>query len=164
MITRHSERLRVRHAPADVFELVSDVERYPEFIPYITSLRVLSREIDGEAEIFVAEAVARYKIARERFVTRVRADKSELSVSVDLVDGPFHHLHNVWQLEELPDGSTRIDFELDFQFSNMMLDMLIRANKKRAVHMLIERFGAEAGRRYRPVGEPGYPGLTTLNA
>ena len=59
MITRHSERLRVRHAPADVFELVSDVERYPEFIPYITSLRVLSREIDGEAEIFVAEAVAR---------------------------------------------------------------------------------------------------------
>lgn len=152
MITRHSERLLVRHAPADVFTLVSDVERYPDFIPHLTSLRILSRETSGPESVFVAEAVARYKFARERFVTRVRADAAALRVSVELVEGPFHVLRNVWQLSELSDGSTAIDFELEFQFSNMVLDMLIRANRQRAVRMMIEYFTKEADRRYPLTG------------
>lgn len=155
MITRHSERLRVRHAPSDVFELVSDVERYPEFIPYLTTLRVLSQEKRGESRVFVAEAVARYKIARERFVTRVVADPTALRVSVNLVEGPFHVLRNVWQMSEREDGSTAIDFELEFQFNNMVLDMLVRANKQRAVQMMIGLFVSEADRRYPVVGNAG---------
>lgn len=155
MITRHSERLRVRHAPSDVFELVSDVERYPEFIPYLTTLRILSQESLGESRVFVAEAVARYKIARERFVTRVVADPTALRVSVNLVEGPFHVLRNVWQMSEREDGSTAIDFELEFQFNNMVLDMLVRANKQRAVKMMIGLFVAEADRRYAVVGDAG---------
>lgn len=155
MITRHSERLRVRHAPSDVFELVSDVERYPEFIPYLTTLRILSQETLGESRVFVAEAVARYKIARERFVTRVVADPTALRVSVNLVEGPFHVLRNVWQMSEREDGSTAIDFELEFQFNNMVLDMLVRANKQRAVQMMIGLFVAEADRRYALVGDAG---------
>lgn len=155
MITRHSERLRVRHAPSDVFELVSNVERYPEFIPYLTTLRILSQETLGESRVFVAEAVARYKIARERFVTRVVADPTALRVSVNLVEGPFHVLRNVWQMSEREDGSTAIDFELEFQFNNMVLDMLVRANKQRAVQMMIGLFVAEADRRYAMVGDAG---------
>lgn len=155
MITRHSERLRVRHAPSDVFELVSDVERYPEFIPYLTTLRILSQESLGESRVFVAEAVARYKIARERFVTRVVADPTALRVSVNLVEGPFHVLRNVWQMSEREDGSTAIDFELEFQFNNMVLDMLVRANKQRAVKIMIGLFVAEADRRYAMVGDAG---------
>lgn len=152
MITRHSERLHVRQAPVDVFTLVSDVERYPDFIPYLTTLRILSRETTGSESIFVAEAVARYKFARERFVTRVRADAAALRVAVNLVEGPFHVLRNIWQLSELSDGSTAIDFELDFQFSNMMLDMLIRTNKQRAVRKMISYFVKEADRRYPVTG------------
>jgi coenzyme Q-binding protein COQ10 len=155
MITRHSERLRVRHAPSDVFELVSNVERYPEFIPYLTTLRILSQETLGESRVFVAEAVARYKIARERFVTRVVADPTALRVSVNLVEGPFHVLRNVWQMSEREDGSTAIDFELEFQFNNMVLDMLVRANKQRAVQMMIGLFVSEADRRYPVVGNAG---------
>jgi coenzyme Q-binding protein COQ10 len=155
MITRHSERLRVRHAPSDVFELVSDVERYPEFIPYLTTLRILSQETRGESRVFVAEAVARYRIARERFVTRVVADPTALRVSVNLVEGPFHVLRNVWQMSEREDGSTAIDFELEFQFNNMVLDMLVRANKQRAVQMMIGLFVSEADRRYPVVGNAG---------
>jgi coenzyme Q-binding protein COQ10 len=155
MITRHSERLRVHHAPSDVFELVSDVERYPEFIPYLTTLRVLSRETTGTSSTFIAEAVARYKFARERFVTRVVADPATLRVSVNLVEGPFHVLRNVWQMSEREDGSTAIDFELEFQFNNMVLDMLVRANKQRAVQMMIGLFVSEADRRYPVVGNAG---------
>ena len=155
MITRHSERLRVRHAPSDVFELVSDVERYPEFSPYLTTLRILSQETRGESRVFVAEAVARYRIARERFVTRVVADPTALRVSVNLVEGPFHVLRNVWQMSEREDGSTAIDFELEFQFNNMVLDMLVRANKQRAVQMMIGLFVSEADRRYPVVGNAG---------
>ncbi|QNL18708.1 type II toxin-antitoxin system RatA family toxin [Hyphobacterium sp. CCMP332] len=155
MITRHSERLRVRHAPSDVFELVSDVERYPEFIPYLTTLRILAQETRGESRVFVAEAVARYRIARERFVTRVVADPTALRVSVNLVEGPFHVLRNVWQMSEREDGSTAIDFELEFQFNNMVLDMLVRANKQRAVQMMIGLFVSEADRRYPVVGNAG---------
>ena len=153
MITRHSERLRVRHAPSDVFELVSDVERYPEFIPYLTTLRLLSRESAGTTSIFTAEAIARYKFARERFVTKVTADSAALRVSVDLVEGPFHVLRNVWQMSAHEDGSTAIDFELEFQFNNMVLDMLIRANRQRAVQMMIGFFVSEAERRYGIVGK-----------
>ncbi|WP_109260320.1 type II toxin-antitoxin system RatA family toxin [Hyphobacterium indicum] len=157
MISRHSERLRVRHAPADIFALVSDVERYPDFIPYLTSLRILSRESSGSQLVFVAEAVARYKFARERFVTRVTADAAALRVSVNLVEGPFHILRNVWQMSELSDGSTAIDFELEFQFNNMVLDMLIRANKQRAVHKMIGHFVQEADRRYPVTGRASGP-------
>lgn len=156
MIARHSERLRVRHAPADVFALVSDVERYPDFIPYLTTLRILSRETAGPRRVFVAEAVARYKFARERFVTRVTADAAALRVSVNLVEGPFHVLRNVWQMSELGDGSTAIDFELEFQFNNMVLDMLIRANKERAVRKMIEYFVQEADKRYHVTGTAEY--------
>lgn len=152
MITRHSERLHVRHAPADIFALVSDVERYPDFIPHLTTLRILSRETSGPESVSVAEAVVRYKFARERFVSRIRADANALRVSVSLVEGPFHVLRNVWQMSELGDGSTAIDFELEFQFSNMVLDMLIRANKQRAVRMMIECFRSEADRRYPLTG------------
>jgi len=164
MITKHSERLRVRHAPSNVFELVSDVERYPEFIPQLTTLRVLNRDIEASNRIFIAEAVARYKFARERFVTRVKADDTALRVSVELVEGPFHVLRNVWQMSELEDGSTAIDFELDFQFNNMVLDMLIRANKQRAVRMMIDYFAAEAARRYPKIGAADMPGLRTVDA
>jgi len=163
MITRHSERLRVRHAPGNVFELVSDVERYPEFIPHLTTLRILSRAKEGASNIFVAEAVARYKFARERFVTKVTADEAALRVSVELVEGPFHVLRNVWLMSKLEDGSTAIDFELDFQFNNMVLDMLIRANKQRAVRMMIDFYVAEAARRYPEIGEAKLAGSKTFD-
>ncbi|WP_421791573.1 type II toxin-antitoxin system RatA family toxin [Hyphobacterium sp.] len=163
MITTHSETLRVRHAPADVFELVAGVEQYPDFIPYLTSLRVLERVGEGDPGIFTAEAIVRYKVAKERFVTRVDANRDAQSIRVDLVEGPFKVLENDWRLTALDDGSTRIDFQLRFQFSNMVLGMLLRANKERAVRVLVNRFAAEAGRRYEKTGEWDFGDLRTIH-
>ncbi|GJL97450.1 MAG: ubiquinone-binding protein [Hyphobacterium sp.] len=162
MITQHSDRLRARHSPAQIFELVSDVERYPEFIPYLATLRILYHEQSGAMRTFVAEAIARYKFVREKFVSRVTTNADDFSVSVELVEGPFHVLKNTWQLSPLSDGTTRINFDLAFQFNNVVLDVLFRANKQRAVNELIDRFGKEAARRYPLVGENEWPDLRTL--
>lgn len=164
MISEHAETLRVRHAPDDIFELVSDVERYPEFIPYLTSLRVQDRKREGTEDVFKAEALARYKFAKERFVTEVKADRITQRVRVDLIEGPFNVLKNCWKLSALPDGSTRIDFELAFEFSNMMLGVLMRASKDHAVRILINRFVAEAKRRYTLIGDEELDELRTVNA
>lgn len=162
MITQHSDTLRARHTPAQIFDLVSNVERYPEFIPYLATLRILNREQSGATQIFVAEAVARYKFVREKFVSRVTTNADDLSVAVELVDGPFHVLRNNWKLLPLSDGTTQVVFDLSFQFNNVVLDILFRANKQRAVNELIDRFGQEAARRYPLFGECHWPDLRTL--
>lgn len=164
MATKVAETIRVRHAPADVFELVSDVERYPEFIPYLTNLRVLERAgADDGGDVFTAEALVRYKVAKERFVTRVTAHPGTYTVHVGLVEGPFKVLENHWQIIPLDDGSTRIDFSVTFEFANMVLGMLMRANKDRAVNVLVNRFVAEAGRRYEKTGEWDFGDLRTIH-
>ncbi|MEE2524940.1 type II toxin-antitoxin system RatA family toxin [Hyphobacterium sp. HN65] len=165
MTTDVVETIRVRHAPADVFELVSDVERYPDFIPYLTMLRVLERvPVEDGGEIFTAEALVRFKMAKERFVTRVAAHPENFTVHVGLIDGPFRKLENHWHITPLPDGSSQVDFSVSFEFANMFLGMLMRANKERAVAFLIDRFVAEAARRYPTVGNSEFGGLRTIHA
>lgn len=163
MPTTVTETLRARHAATDIFELVSDVERYPDFIPYLTNLRIVERHGDtAKGGQFTAEALVRFKIAREQFITRVDADAEAMEISVNLVDGPFRTLENCWRLTALPDGSTRIDFSLTFEFANIVLGMLLNANKDRAVRSLIEHFVAEADRRYPTIGAREYGDLRTI--
>jgi coenzyme Q-binding protein COQ10 len=162
MSTTVTETLRVRHAPADIFTLISDVERYPDFIPYLTNLRIIQRQPEKPDQLFTAEALVRFKFARERFVTRVDADPAAQQISVNLVEGPFRTLENCWRLTPLDDGSTRIDFSVTFEFANMVLGMLLNANKDRAVRSLINHFVEEADRRYPTVGAPEFGDLRTV--
>lgn len=156
MSSRFTEQLRVRHRLEDVYELVSDVRRYPKFIKYLTALRVKSEERSGDMTRLVAEAVARYRFVTERFTTAVMLDPAAMTVAVDLIEGPFNTLQNAWSFESLADGSTLIGFEIEFEFSNPLLQMLLAANKERAVHFLIDAFCDEADRRYETVGDADY--------
>ncbi|MAL08961.1 MAG: ubiquinone-binding protein [Maricaulis sp.] len=153
-----TERMRVRHRPEDVFELVSDVRRYPKFIKYLSALRVKDEENFGDVTRLVAEAVARYRFVSEKFTTAVTSDPTARTVEVDLIEGPFNTLRNGWRFEELDDGSTLLSFEIEFEFSNPLLQMLLSANKEKAVHFLIDAFCAEADRRYETVGAAEYDG------
>ncbi|MEE2566582.1 type II toxin-antitoxin system RatA family toxin [Hyphobacterium marinum] len=152
MSSRVRERLRIRHSPEDVYALVGDVEAYPKFINLITALRVKSREETERGSSLVAEAKARYKFVSERFVTRVTLDDIDHRINVELVKGPFRSLANSWQISALPDGSTLVDFVIDFEFSNPMLNMLLSANKERAVGFIIQAFKARADQLYPKVG------------
>ncbi|MEN0652236.1 MULTISPECIES: type II toxin-antitoxin system RatA family toxin [Hyphobacterium] len=148
--------MRIRHRPEDVFELVSDVRRYPQFIKYLSALRVRKERSEGSVTFLETEAVARYRFVTERFVTAVTLDRDALGVEVKLIEGPFNTLENAWVFHRLGDGSTLVDFMIDFEFSNPLLQTLLAANKERAVHFIINAFRAEAGRRYQTVGSESY--------
>ncbi len=90
----------------------------------------------------------------ERFTTRVQADPDRRIVQASLVRGPFRRLENLWTFTPLASGETRIDFEIDYAFSNPLLAMLARANFGLAVSRIMDAFTEEAARRYPPTG-PG---------
>ncbi len=101
---------RVRHRSDQMFDLVADVERYPEFVPLCKELRVRSRRPDAQGrETLVAEMSVGYKMIRETFTSRVLLDKPRLRVVVEYIDGPFSHLENIWTFrdEPGPQGSRR---------------------------------------------------------
>ncbi len=154
MTAEHRERLRLRHRPEDLFELVGDVRRYPDFIGPITAMRVYNERQDEAVERLRAEARIRFRVVRERFVTDVALDPANRRIDVDFVDGPFDVLGNRWRFHALSDGSTLVDFYIRYKFSNRILQMLLDSNRQRAVRYLVNAFAQEADRRYETVGEP----------
>jgi coenzyme Q-binding protein COQ10 len=118
---------RVRHNAVQMFELVADVERYPEFVPLCKSLKVRSRKLDSDGrETLVASMSVGYKLIRETFTSRVALDKPNLKVRVEYVDGPFSRLENIWTFKDEPeaDGS-RVGFFIDYEFRSRTLGMLM---------------------------------------
>ena len=118
---------RVRHNAVQMFDLVADVERYPEFVPLCKALRVRSRrtEADGR-ETLVADMTVGYKLIRETFTSRVTLDKPNLKLRVEYIDGPFSRLENVWTFKDEPEGDeSRVTFFIDYEFRNRTLGALM---------------------------------------
>lgn len=153
MTVETRERLRLFHAPDDLFELVMDVRSYPGFIEQITAMRVLNESRDGPLTELTAEARVRYKFVTERFTSRVIADASRRTIDVSFVAGPFRVLENTWRFYALSDGSTLVEFCIRAAFRNPILQMLLETNRDRAGRMLVQKFSAEAHRRYKVTGD-----------
>jgi len=122
----HDER-RVRHRAEQMFDLVADVERYPEFVPLCKALRVRSRRADGDGrETLVAGMTVGYKLIRETFTSRVALDKPGLKVRVEYIDGPFSHLENNCTFRDEPEGDgSRVGFFIDYEFKSRTLGALM---------------------------------------
>ncbi len=146
-MSTHRETLVLPYRPEDLFDLASDVARYPEFLPWIKALKVSDRR-EGEGRVQCrAEATVGFKGFSETFVTDVDARRAERSIDVSLVRGPFRKLRNTWQIAPAGDGA-RVDFAIEFEFRNFVLQALADANKAYAVRRVIDAFVKEAGRRY----------------
>ena len=143
-----AKSLRIPHAPDQVFELVSDIGRYPEFIKWIRSMRVTNQVRTGSVLQSRGEASVGFKGFSERFTTDVEADADRRTIAVKLVRGPFRRLKNHWQLRQGEDGGTVVDFYIDYEFRNPVLSLLARANTDLAVNRIMQAFLAEADRRY----------------
>jgi coenzyme Q-binding protein COQ10 len=147
---RHRLTRILPYQPRQLFELVGDVERYPEFVPWISRLRTWNRRADGEGVTLVdAEAEVGFSIVRERFTTRVTADATALTISVDLISGPFRRLANRWRFREHAQGA-ELWFEIDFEFKSRLLERLLAANFERAVNRLVRCFEDRAKALYGP--------------
>jgi coenzyme Q-binding protein COQ10 len=147
---RHQLTRVLPYAPRQLFDLVGDVERYPEFVPWVTKLRAWNRRPAGEGiTLLDAEAEVGFSIIHERFATKVRLDEPGLVIDVDLISGPFRRLKNEWRFAENPKGA-ELTFKIDFEFKSRLLDRLLAANFNRAVNRLIGCFEDRARRLYGP--------------
>lgn len=136
------------YAPDQLAELVADVRAYPDFVPWVTAMRVWNeREEAPGVTVLDAEAGVGFSFLTERFSTWVRHDRNAPKVEVGLIRGPFRHLKNRWEFHADPKG-TRVEFMIDFAFRSKMLDLMLQANFDRAVNRLLACFEAEAKRRY----------------
>ena len=136
------------YTPDQLFALVGDVERYPEFVPWITSMRTWNaRELGQGADSLDAEAGVGFSFLKERFATRVRRDSAERRIDVTLLSGPFRRLTNTWRFLEDEAGG-RIEFDIDFQFKSRLLEGLLAANFHHAVERLMTCFEDRARTLY----------------
>ncbi|HKN30181.1 MAG TPA: SRPBCC family protein [Roseiarcus sp.] len=144
-----SER-RVRHRAGKMFDLVADVERYPEFVPLCTSLRVRNRRPDGQGrETLIADMSVGYKMIRERFTSRVALDKPRLRVIVEYIDGPFSHMENIWTFRDEPDGArSLVTFFIDYEFRSRTLGALMGSMFDTAFRKFAQAFEERANAIY----------------
>jgi coenzyme Q-binding protein COQ10 len=141
-------RRPVPQSPDQMFALVADVEKYPEFLPLCEGLVVRSRkERDGKA-LLVADMTVGYKAIRETFTTQVLLNPAERAIDVKYLDGPFRYLDNRWRFNEMPDGGCEVHFFIDYEFKSRILGAVMGSMFDRAFRMFSEAFEARATKIY----------------
>jgi coenzyme Q-binding protein COQ10 len=150
---RFSSKRRVHHSAPQMFDLVADVERYPEFVPLCQSLKIRQRtpQADG-TEIVIADMTVSFKLVRETFTSRVTLDRANLKILVEYLKGPFSNLENRWTFEPKSDADCDVGFFLSYEFRSRMLALLMGTMFDAA----FQRFAAAFEKRADVVyGKPG---------
>lgn len=138
----------VNHVAENMFALVADVERYPEFVPLCDDLRIRTRTGEVDGEIIVADMTVAYKMFRESFTSRVQLKPSRNEILVHYLDGPFRHLENRWRFTPLATEKCRVDFFLSYDFRSRALQMLMGAVFDRAFRKFADAFETRANQVY----------------
>ena len=144
---------RVRHSATQMFDLVADVESYPQFLPLCQGLRVLRRQsLEDGREVIVAEMQVGYKAIRESFTSRVTLDRAKLEILVEYIDGPFSELQNRWNfVDEAPTAGrqvSRVEFFIVYQFRSRTLGLLMGSMFDTAFRKFSEAFEQRAHKVY----------------
>jgi coenzyme Q-binding protein COQ10 len=139
----------VSHSAEQMFNLVADIERYPEFVPMCEKLAVRRRTtgING-SDVLLADMAIGYKMISERFTSRVALDRSALKILVEYVDGPFSHLENRWSFISTPSGCDVV-FDIDYAFRSRTFQMLVGTVFDTVVRKMVEAFETRADQVYR---------------
>lgn len=138
-MTTHAENRTLPYAPELLFDLVAGVEKYPEFLPWCLASRITRREGD----VFYADLIIGYKLVREKFTSKVTLERPGV-ISVEYLSGPMRYLSNHWRFIREPDGSCTIDFYVDFEFRNPLLQKLMGAFFNEIVRRMVSAFEARA--------------------
>lgn len=146
MSSTHAEKRVLPYSPAQLFDLVADVERYPEFLPWAMGARIRSRS----ENVIVADLIVGFKGIREKFTSEVTLNRPEMRIDVKYREGPFRYLNNHWIFNEMPDGSCEIDFFVDFEFRSRILQKIMGVLFNEAVRRMVGAFEARAAQLYGP--------------
>jgi coenzyme Q-binding protein COQ10 len=138
----HREKRFLPYSAEQMFDLVADVGRYAEFLPWVTAVRIRS---NSETEM-VADLIVGFRSLRERFTSRVGKARAKM-ISVDYIDGPLKFLRNEWQFEPAPGGCT-IDFSVEFAFKNRVFEAIAGQMFDAALRKMINAFETRAAALY----------------
>jgi len=140
---RHSETKHLPYSPEQLFELVADVARYDEFLPWVVAVRIRS---SSETET-VADLVVGFNAFKERFTSRVKKERAG-RICVDYIEGPLKYLHNEWRFEPADDGGTHVHFAVDFAFRSRLFEALAGQMFDRALRRMTGAFETRAAALY----------------
>ena len=140
---RHSETRHLPYTPGQLFDLVADVARYDEFLPWVVAVRIRS----SSEEETVADLVVGFNAFKERFTSRVQKERPG-RICVDYIEGPLKYLHNEWRFEPAADGGTNVHFSVDFAFKSRIFEALAGQMFDRALRRMIGAFETRAAALY----------------
>lgn len=140
---RHSETKHLPYTPEQLFDLVADVSRYNEFLPWVVAVRIRSAT---EKEI-IADLVVGFSAFKERFTSRVTLDKPR-RIHVDYIEGPLKYLRNEWRFDPAPDGGTNLFFSVDFAFRSRIFQAIAGEMFDRALRRMTDAFEKRAAALY----------------
>jgi coenzyme Q-binding protein COQ10 len=150
---RFSSKRLVHHSAAQMFDLVADVERYPEFVPLCRSLKIRQRTLKPDGtEIVIADMIVSFKLVREAFTSRVTLDRPNLKIMVEYLKGPFSNLENRWTFEPRTDTDCDVGFFLAYEFKSRMLAMLMGTMFDTAFQRFASAFEKRADAVYGKAG------------
>ncbi len=140
---RHSETRTLPYTAQQMFDMVADVASYPQFLPWVSAIRVRS---NSETEM-LADMVVGFKSLRETFTSRVVKERPG-HIHVDYIDGPLKHLSNDWRFQDDGEGGVLVDFTVDFAFKNKLFEMLAGQMFDKALRKMTSAFEARAAQLY----------------
>ena len=143
----------VGHTADEMFTLVADVEKYPQFVPLCERLVIRGRKPEGEREVLIADMTVAYKFMRETFTTKVVLDRAAGTIRAQYLDGPFKHLDNVWTFTPVDGGHSTVTFEIDYEFRSRTLSALMGAVFDKAFRKFADAFEKRADAIYGVVPE-----------
>ncbi|MFB2532465.1 type II toxin-antitoxin system RatA family toxin [Paracoccus sp. p4-l81] len=148
---KHAETRQLPYSAQQMYDLVADVARYPEFLPWNSAARVRQATPQGDGSVLVeADLVISFKVFRERFGSRVRLwpDADPLRIDTEYLDGPFRYLTSGWTFADRPEGGCDVAFHVDFEFRNPILQKVIGVVFNEAMHRIVRAFEDRAHALY----------------
>jgi coenzyme Q-binding protein COQ10 len=144
-----STKRHVQHSASDMFDLVADVERYPQFVPLCQALRVRRRTSGpDDSEVIVADMTVAYKFIRETFTSRVTLDRKNLEILVEYLEGPFQKMNNRWTFQPEGQGACEVTFSIAYEFRSRTLGVLMGAMFDTAFRRFAAAFERRADQVY----------------
>ena len=143
----HSETRPLPYTAQQMYDLVADVAKYPEFLPWCSAARIRRTYQAGDGKVMEADLVISFKVFRERFGSRVTLFDAQKRIDTEYLDGPFKYMRSDWQFEDTDQGCN-VSFHVDFEFKNAVLQGIIGVVFNEAMHRIVRAFEQRAAVLY----------------
>ena len=148
----HSENRHMPYTAEQMYSLVADVASYPEFLPWCSAARIRSRTSQDKSVVMLADLVISFKVFREKFGSRVTLFEEAKKIDTEYLDGPFKYMKSNWSFEDADEGGCTVQFFVDFEFKNAILQGIIGIVFNEAMQRVVRAFEARAADLYGSTG------------